>query len=75
MTKTIALSEQVYSELKELKEAMGIGYSELIKVLIKEYKKQRVKHLKELAEKLRLPEEEVLKVKEVIKKLRRRSWW
>jgi len=75
MAKTVALSERVYKRLKELKESLGVGYSDLIEMLIEEYEKKRIEELKRLCRELRMSEEEVSKIKEITRELRERRWW
>jgi len=75
MAKTIALSERVYKRLRELKESLGVGYSDLIEMLIEEYEKKRIEELKRLCRELRLNEEEITKIKEITRELRERRWW
>jgi len=75
MTRTIALSERAYRRLKELKEALNLGYSELIELLIAEYEKRRIEELKTLCRKLRIKEEELAVIERLLKELRERKWW
>ncbi len=75
MAKTIAVSEHVYSRLKELKEALGVGYSELIEMLIEVYERARREELERMLWVSKLNNDDVEKVREVVKKLRERSWW
>jgi len=75
VTKTIAVSNKVYEELKKLKESLGVGYSELLEILIKEYRERRIEKLINIIEKTKLTEEELRKVEEVVKRIRERRWW
>jgi len=75
MGKTIAISERVYVKLKELKEALGIGYSDLIEKLIEVYERVRREELRNISSSSKLSNEEVTKIREVIKNLRERQWW
>ena len=75
MGKTIALSREAYDELKKLKEELGLSYNELIILLVREYRKKRKEELKELCNKLKLSENEVKRIEEIIKELRERRWW
>ncbi len=75
MARTIALSEDVYRKLKQLKEALNMGYSDLIDMLIETYRRCRVEELKRLCKELMISEEEVAKIVEIHKQLRNRRWW
>lgn len=75
MARTIAVSEHVYSKLKELKEALGVGYSELIEMLIEVYERARREELEKLIQISKISDSDVKKVKEVVRNLRERSWW
>ncbi len=75
MARTIALSEDVYRKLRQLKEALGVGYSELVDMLIEAYKRYRVEELRKLCSELKLSEEEVEEVVRIVKGLRGRRWW
>ncbi len=75
MVRTIALSEDVYRRLRELKDLMNVGYSDLIDMLIEAYRKYRVEELKRLCSELRIEEGEVERVFEVYRRLRGRGWW
>jgi len=75
LTRTIAISENTYRKLKQLKDALNMGYSDLINMLIETYEKYRVEELKKLCSKLRVDEKEFNKIKEITEELRRRKWW
>ncbi|MCD6114434.1 MAG: hypothetical protein J7J78_03940 [Thermoprotei archaeon] len=75
MVRTIALSEDVYRRLRELKELLGVGYSDLVGMLIEVYRRYRVEELKRLCNELRIDEGEVERVFEVYRRLRGRGWW
>ena len=75
MARTVALSEQAYRRLKELKEALNLSYSDLLLKLIEEYERHRLRELKELCRKLKTTPEEASKIEEITVQLRRRSWW
>ncbi len=75
MARTIALSEDVYRKLKQLKDSLNMGYSDLINMLIETYRRCRIEELKRLCNELRISEEEVKKVVEVHRQLRNRRWW
>lgn len=75
MTRTIALSEEVYRKLKQLKDSLGVGYSDLIDMLIEAYRRYRVEELKRLCTELRVSDEEAKRITEVLKGLRERRWW
>lgn len=75
MARTVALSEQAYRRLKELKEALNLSYSDLLLKLIEEYERHRLCELKELCRKLKAAPEEASKIEEITAQLRRRSWW
>lgn len=75
MARTIALSKDVYRKLKQLKEALNMGYSDLIDMLIETYRRCRVEELKRLCKELMISEEEVAKIVEIHKQLRNRRWW
>ncbi len=75
MTHTIAISENVYRKLKQLKDMLNVGYSDLIDMLIETYRKYRVEELKRLCNELRVSEEEINKIINVTRGLRKRKWW
>jgi len=76
MTRTIAVSDSVFEDLKRLKEGLSMpSYSALLEYLVREYAKARLARLVKLAEELKLSEEEVEELKAVIEGLRRREWW
>ena len=75
MTKTIALSEEAYRKLKELKNAVDMSYSDLILMLIKEYKEKHLHDLIIMCEKLKIGEENAKKIENIIRELREREWW
>jgi len=75
MTRTIALSEEAYKKLKELKNAVDMSYSDLILMLIKEYKEKRLHDLITMCEKLKIGEENAKKIENIIGELREREWW
>jgi len=75
MTRTIALSEEAYKKLKELKNAVDMSYSDLILMLIKEYKEKRLHDLITICEKLKIGEENAKKIENIIGELREREWW
>ncbi|MCE4629288.1 MAG: antitoxin VapB family protein [Desulfurococcales archaeon] len=75
MARTIALSEDVYRKLKQLKDSLGVGYSDLIDMLIEAYRRYRVEELKRLCSELRIDEGEVERIAGVLRELRNRRWW
>jgi len=75
LARTIALSEEVYRKLKQLKDSLNMGYSDLINMLIETYRRCRVEELKRLCKELRVGEEEFEKMVEIYKQLRNRRWW
>ncbi|RLF22635.1 MAG: hypothetical protein DRN15_08580 [Thermoprotei archaeon] len=74
MTRTIALSEKAYNELKRLRERLGLSYSELIILLVEEYEKKRRRELVELCRRLKIGEDEVERMRRIIMEARRRRW-
>jgi len=74
MTRTIALSEKAYNELKRLRERLGLSYSELIILLVEEYEKKRRRELVELCRRLKISEDEVERMRRIIMEARRRRW-
>ncbi len=75
MARTIAISERVYAKLRELKELLGVGYSELIEMLIETYEKYRRESLEKMLNESRMRNEDVEKVRKTVAELRGRSWW
>lgn len=76
MVKTIALPEDVYEELSALKKESGAEtYGELVKMLIDVYRRFRVQVLKEVIGRLKLPEEEAVKVERAVSEVKGRRWW
>ncbi len=75
MARTIAISERVYAKLRELKELLGVGYSELIEMLIETYEKYRRESLEKMLNESRMRNEDVEKVRKIVAELRGRSWW
>ncbi|HDI46757.1 MAG TPA: hypothetical protein ENF82_03015 [Candidatus Methanomethylia archaeon] len=75
MARTVALSEQAYRKLKELKEALNLSYSDLLLKLIEDYERHRLHELKELCRKLKTTPEEASRIEEIVAQLRGRSWW
>jgi len=76
MVKTIALPEDVYEELSALKKESGAEtYGELVKMLIDVYRRFRVQALKEVIGRLKLPEEEAVKVERAVSEVKGRRWW
>lgn len=75
MARTIAISEGTYKKLKQLKDSLNIGYSDLINMLIETYEKNRVDELRKLCNELRINDKDVEKLIEITRELRKRSWW
>ncbi len=75
MARTIALSEDVYRKLEHLKELLGMGYNDLIDMLIETYWRYRIEEMERLCNKLRIGDGEVEEVIKVTRELRRRKWW
>ncbi|MCD6084555.1 MAG: antitoxin VapB family protein [Desulfurococcales archaeon] len=76
MVKTVALSDEAYRRLKELKRRIkSESFSDLILKLVEEYEKSRILYLKAAANELRLSSEEVSKLEKIISELRSRRWW
>lgn len=75
MTRTIAVSESVYRKLRQLKDSLNIGYSDLLDMLIETYKKYRVEELKRLCNELKVDEKEFIKIRKITEELRKRRWW
>ncbi len=76
MAKTIALPEELYSELLEVKRESGAEtFAEVVEMLLSIYRRHRVEELKKAIERLKLSNEEVEKVEEVVREARGRSWW
>ncbi len=75
MTRTITLSEEVYKKLKRLKDSTGLGYSDLVNMLIETYHKCRVEELKKLCIELKVGDREVEEVVRITRDLRKRKWW
>jgi predicted CopG family antitoxin len=75
MTKTVAVSNEVYRKLKELKEASNLSYSELLERLLEGYERGRLEALRRIVERSKLPSDKVEAVRRVVGGLRERSWW
>jgi predicted CopG family antitoxin len=75
MTKTVAVSNEVYRKLKELKEASNLSYSELLERLLESYERGRLEALRRIVERSKLPSDKVEVVRRIVGGLRERSWW
>jgi predicted CopG family antitoxin len=75
MTKTVAVSNEVYRKLKELKEASNLSYSELLERLLEGYERGRLEALRRIVERSKLPSDKVEVVRRIVGGLRERSWW
>jgi len=75
MTKTVAVSNEVYRKLKELKEASNLSYSELLERLLESYERSRLEALRRIVERSKLPSDKVEVVRRIVGGLRERSWW
>jgi len=75
LARTIAVSESDYRKLRQLKDSLNIGYSDLLDMLIETYKKYRVEELKRLCNELKVDDKEFIKIKKITEELRRRRWW
>jgi len=76
LVKTVALSDEAYRRLKELKRRIkSESFSDLILKLIEEYEKSRILYLRAAINELRLSSGEVSKLEKIISELRSRRWW
>ena len=69
------MSESVYRKLRQLKDLLNIGYSDLLDMLIETYRKYRIEELKRLCNELKVDEKEFNKIRKIIGELRKRRWW
>ena len=69
------MSESVYRKLRQLKDSLNIGYSDLLDILIETYKKYRIEELKRLCNELKVDEKEFNEIRKITEELRKRRWW
>ncbi len=69
------MSKSVYRKLRQLKDSLNIGYSDLLDMLIETYRRYRVEELKRLCDELKVDEKGFNEIRRITKELRKRRWW